>query len=99
MARSGAGGRGRAARAPRPLGAISGSTMTEVRDDGAMRLRRRGGGVSARLRGAGRRSGSEARMSDVLLITRAFEFAARKHVVQRRKGEAAEPYVNHLAEV
>ena len=36
---------------------------------------------------------------DVLLITRAFEFAAERHVDHRRKGEAAEPYVNHLAEV
>jgi (p)ppGpp synthase/HD superfamily hydrolase len=32
-------------------------------------------------------------------LTRAYEFAAEKHVEQRRKGEAAEPYVNHLAEV
>lgn len=35
----------------------------------------------------------------VLLVARAFDFAARRHVAQRRKGEAAEPYVNHLAEV
>lgn len=35
----------------------------------------------------------------VLLITRALDFAARKHVDQRRKGLAAEPYINHLAEV
>ncbi len=35
----------------------------------------------------------------VILITRAFAFAARRHVDQRRKGERAEPYVNHLAEV
>ncbi len=34
-----------------------------------------------------------------LLITRALDFAARAHVGQRRKGAAAEPYVNHLAEV
>jgi guanosine-3',5'-bis(diphosphate) 3'-pyrophosphohydrolase len=32
-------------------------------------------------------------------LARAFDFAARRHVHQRRKGEAAEPYVNHLAEV
>ena len=38
-------------------------------------------------------------MSDVLLITRAWNFSAERHVNQRRKGEAQEPYVNHLAEV
>jgi (p)ppGpp synthase/HD superfamily hydrolase len=38
-------------------------------------------------------------MRDILLLTRAFVFAADKHAHQRRKGEAAEPYVNHLAEV
>ncbi len=32
-------------------------------------------------------------------LARAFEFAAHRHRGQRRKGEAAEPYVNHLAEV
>lgn len=35
----------------------------------------------------------------VLLFARAFDFAARKHVHQRRKGELAEPYVNHLSDV
>jgi (p)ppGpp synthase/HD superfamily hydrolase len=35
----------------------------------------------------------------VLLLTRAYEFATRKHTLQRRKGVAAEPYINHLAEV
>lgn len=39
-------------------------------------------------------------MSDeVLALTRALMFAARKHADQRRKGAAAEPYVNHLADV
>jgi (p)ppGpp synthase/HD superfamily hydrolase len=38
-------------------------------------------------------------MDDILLLTRAFAFAAEKHAHQRRKGESAEPYVNHLAEV
>lgn len=38
-------------------------------------------------------------MHDILLLTRAFVFAAEKHTHQRRKGENAEPYVNHLAEV
>lgn len=37
--------------------------------------------------------------TDILLICRAMDFSARKHVDQRRKGLAAEPYVNHLAEV
>jgi (p)ppGpp synthase/HD superfamily hydrolase len=32
-------------------------------------------------------------------LTRAMLFAAKKHTDQRRKGERAEPYVNHLIEV
>ena len=32
-------------------------------------------------------------------LTRALDFAARKHAGQTRKGAAAEPYVNHLAKV
>ena len=35
----------------------------------------------------------------VLLFARELDFAARKHVHQRRKGELAEPYVNHLSDV
>lgn len=38
-------------------------------------------------------------MTDVLLLTRAWNFSAERHVNQRRKGQAQEPYVNHLAEV
>lgn len=38
-------------------------------------------------------------MSDIVAVARALDFAARKHSNQRRKGEAGEPYVNHLAEV
>jgi (p)ppGpp synthase/HD superfamily hydrolase len=38
-------------------------------------------------------------VSDVLLLARAWHFSAERHVRQRRKGEAQEPYVNHLAEV
>ena len=38
-------------------------------------------------------------MNDVLLLARAWNFAAERHAHQRRKGEAQEPYVNHLAEV
>lgn len=37
--------------------------------------------------------------SDMIRVTQAFDYACRKHVAQRRKGENAEPYVNHLAEV
>jgi len=37
--------------------------------------------------------------NDIVRIARAVDFAARKHVGQRRKGEAAEPYFNHLSEV
>ena len=35
----------------------------------------------------------------VVQIMRALDYAARKHAVQRRKGAAQEPYINHLAEV
>jgi (p)ppGpp synthase/HD superfamily hydrolase len=35
----------------------------------------------------------------ILILTRAYDFAAQKHAMQRRKGVAAEPYVNHLTEV
>lgn len=38
-------------------------------------------------------------MSDVVLLARAFDFACQSHTAQRRKGAAAEPYVNHLADV
>ena len=37
--------------------------------------------------------------TDLVAVARAMDFAARKHAGQRRKGKAAEPYVNHLAEV
>jgi hypothetical protein len=38
-------------------------------------------------------------VSDVLLIARALNFSAKRHAKQKRKGDAQEPYVNHLAEV
>ncbi len=38
-------------------------------------------------------------MDGVILVSRAFDLAARAHSAQRRKGMRAEPYVNHLAEV
>lgn len=38
-------------------------------------------------------------MEDIILISRAWHFAAQRHASQKRKGEAQEPYVNHLAEV
>ena len=38
-------------------------------------------------------------MNTIVDLTRAYHFAATKHVNQRRKGEAAEPYMNHLTEV
>src|SRR6266508_2804079 len=39
-------------------------------------------------------------MSDVVVtLMRALNFVARKHRDQRRKGAAAEPYINHLTEV
>lgn len=37
--------------------------------------------------------------SDLVQLTRAYHFAATRHVDQRRKGAAAEPYINHLTEV
>jgi (p)ppGpp synthase/HD superfamily hydrolase len=37
--------------------------------------------------------------SDLVQLTRAADYAARRHVGQRRKGERAEPYINHLTEV
>ena len=38
-------------------------------------------------------------MNEIVLITRALRFAAERHSTQRRKGQAKEPYINHLAEV
>jgi (p)ppGpp synthase/HD superfamily hydrolase len=35
----------------------------------------------------------------LLLAVNAADFAAKRHVNQRRKGAAGEPYINHLAEV
>jgi (p)ppGpp synthase/HD superfamily hydrolase len=36
---------------------------------------------------------------DIILVTTAADFAARRHIDQRRKGAAREPYINHLIEV
>ena len=33
------------------------------------------------------------------IVVQACDFAARRHVNQRRKGAQGEPYINHLAEV
>jgi (p)ppGpp synthase/HD superfamily hydrolase len=38
-------------------------------------------------------------MNDIVKLVRAYHFAAGHHMDQRRKGEAAEPYINHLTEV
>src|SRR5262245_54643453 len=43
--------------------------------------------------------GGHVTENPVLLFARALDFAARKHVHQRRKGDLAEPYVNHLSDV
>src|ERR1022692_1580656 len=40
-----------------------------------------------------------AELKSVQAILNAANFAAEKHAAQRRKGAAAEPYVNHLLEV
>jgi len=45
------------------------------------------------------RAYDEVLRDHVALVTRAAEFAARRHVDQRRKGVEQEPYINHLAEV
>jgi (p)ppGpp synthase/HD superfamily hydrolase len=37
--------------------------------------------------------------TDIVLLARAADYAARQHIAQRRKGERAEPYINHLTEV
>jgi (p)ppGpp synthase/HD superfamily hydrolase len=37
--------------------------------------------------------------TDLVRLARAADYAARQHIAQRRKGDAAEPYVNHLTEV
>ena len=37
--------------------------------------------------------------TNLVLLARAADYAARRHIAQRRKGERAEPYVNHLTEV
>jgi (p)ppGpp synthase/HD superfamily hydrolase len=39
------------------------------------------------------------RMNDLTRVMQAADAAARWHVHQRRKGQAAEPYINHLLEV
>ena len=39
------------------------------------------------------------RGDELVLLTRAADYAARQHTAQRRKGETAEPYINHLTEV
>jgi (p)ppGpp synthase/HD superfamily hydrolase len=41
----------------------------------------------------------ELNLNTTLDLVRAYHFAATKHVDQRRKGLAAEPYLNHLTEV
>jgi (p)ppGpp synthase/HD superfamily hydrolase len=45
------------------------------------------------------RAHNSAAVNPILTLTQAYQFAADRHVGQRRKGEAAEPYVNHLTEV
>ena len=48
------------------------------------------------------RSGSRAEdavRGSLALVSRAADYAARRHVKQRRKGASQEPYVNHLADV
>jgi (p)ppGpp synthase/HD superfamily hydrolase len=37
--------------------------------------------------------------ADLILVSRAADFAARRHLNHRRKGAVGEPYLNHLIEV
>ena len=37
--------------------------------------------------------------TDLVQVMHAADYAARQHIAQRRKGERAEPYINHLTEV
>ena len=37
--------------------------------------------------------------NDVVKLSQAADYAARQHIAQRRKGDRAEPYVNHVVEV
>src|SRR4029079_13808015 len=36
---------------------------------------------------------------ELVQLAQAADYAARQHIAQRRKGERAEPYINHLTEV
>ena len=36
---------------------------------------------------------------ELMQFARAADYAARRHIAQRRKGERGEPYINHLTEV
>ena len=38
-------------------------------------------------------------MTDAVLVSQAYAFAAARHTDQRRKGDREEPYINHLVEV
>ena len=38
-------------------------------------------------------------MTNPVLVSEAYAFAAERHTEQRRKGEKEEPYINHLVEV
>jgi len=37
--------------------------------------------------------------NDLVKLSQAADYAARQHIAQRRKGDRAEPYVNHVVEV
>lgn len=55
--------------------------------------------ASDETKGVAMRVSDEALRSNLALVIRAADYAARRHVGQRRKGASQEPYVNHLAEV
>jgi (p)ppGpp synthase/HD superfamily hydrolase len=61
---------------------------------------------SARHRSTSRTAGrtvvkflGELMSADLVQLMNAADYAARQHIAQRRKGERAEPYINHLTEV
>jgi hypothetical protein len=56
-------------------------------------------GYSALIHSSQDKHMAEPKDEEALMLVRTIQFAAEKHKSQRRKGEAAEPYINHLSEV
>ena len=56
-------------------------------------------GTNKRVPSSARTRESRIISKEILQFARALDFATKKHVDQRRKGELEEPYINHLADV